>query len=123
MQPSSLVIIQEEQQQGEGMQMAAGKQGTVLVLPDTAATVHHTELAAHIAVVGRAAEVGEGMHAGGIPVGVQGHMLVEEVVDSRGLDDALGVAAGPPPSLLGRGWDILLVTCVVEAPADTAVSL
>lgn len=52
------------QQQGEDRQMAAGKQHTALVTPDTAATVHHTELAVHTAeVVRMPAELGVGTPA------------------------------------------------------------
>lgn len=110
-----------------GMQVAAGKQGTVLASPDTAATVHHTEVAAHIAVAGMAAEVGEGMPAaaGGSPVGVGGRIAAGEVVDSKGVDDAQGVEAGGR-SRHGRGvvWGTLLVTyaCVVKVAADTVAS-
>lgn len=128
-----MVITQGEQQQAEGMQVpagmqvAAGKQGTVLASPDTAATVHHTEVAVHIAVAGMAAEVGEDMPAaaGGSPVGVGGRKSAGEVVDSRGVDGAQGVEAGGH-SLHGRGvvGGTLLVTyaCVVKAAAGTVAS-
>ena len=121
----TLAITQEEQQRGEGMQVAAGmqaaadKQDIVLACPDTAAIVHHTEVAVHTAEVGMAAGVGEGMPAAaveGSPVGVEGHMSAEEVGDSREVDDVQGVEAGGH-SLHGRGvgLETLLVTCVVEA--------
>ena len=130
---STLVITPGEQQQGEGTQVAAGmhaaadKQGTVLASPDTAAIVRHTEVAVHIAVVGMAAGVGEGMPAvaaGGSPVGVEGHMSAEEVGDSREGDDVLGVEA-VGQSLHGRGvvMNILLVTCAVEACAVEACAV
>ena len=134
---STLVITQGEQQQGEGTQVAAGmhaaadKQGTVLASPDTAAIVLHTEVAVNMAVVGMAAGVGEGMPAaaaGGSPVGVEGRTSAEEVGDSRGVDDVLGVEA-VGHSLHGRGvvMEIPLVTCVVQAcvvqvAADTVAS-
>ena len=110
-----------------GMQAAAGKQGAVPAYPDTAATVHHTEVAVHIAVAGMAAEVGEGMPAaaGGSLVGVGGRMFAGAVVGSKGVDDAQGVEAGGR-SLLGRGVasGTLLVTyaCVVKVAADTVAS-
>ena len=133
---STLVITQGEQQQGEGtqvaagMQVVAGKQDTVPAFLDTAAIVRHTEVAVHIAVVGMAAGVGEGMPAaaGGSPVEVEGRMSAEEVGDSKGVDDALGVEAGGH-SLHGRGgvMGVPLETCIVEAyvvkvAADTAAS-
>ena len=130
-----VVIIQGEQQQAEGMQVpagmqaAAGKQGTVLASPDTAATVHHSEVAVHTAVAGMAAaaEVGEGMPAaaGGSLVGVGGRMFAGAVVGSKGVDDAQGVEAGGR-SLHGRGVasGTLLVTyaCVVKVAGDTVAS-
>ena len=128
---SASVITQGEQQHGEGTQVAAGMQDTVLGSPDTAAIVRHTEVAVHIAEVGMAAGVGEDMPdaaAGGSPVVVEGHMSAEEVGDSKEVDDALGVEAGGH-SLHGRGVVLgtLLVTCVVEAcvvevAADTVAS-
>lgn len=62
--PATLVSQGAVQQQGEDRQMAAGKQHTALVTPDTAATVHHTELAVHTAeVVRMPAELGVGTPA------------------------------------------------------------
>ena len=133
---STLVITQGEQQQqrdgtqvAAGMQVAAGKQDTVPACLDTAAIVRHTEVAVHIAVVGMAAGVGEGMPAaaGGSPAGVEGRMSAEEEGDRRGVGDALGVEAGGD-SLHGRGlaMGIPLAACgeayVVKVAADTVAS-
>lgn len=119
--PDLVSLVAVQQQEG-GRQLAAGKQRTALVSPGTAATVHHIALAAHIAVVGMPAEVGAGMPAGCIPVGVQVHTLVEEVVDSSGHGEVLGVAAGGH-SLHDKGVDTALVAYVVEAAADTVAAL
>lgn len=119
--PDLVSLVAVQQQEG-GRQLAAGKQHTALVPPGTAATVHQVALAVHIAVVGMPAEVGAGMPAGCIPVGVEVHTLVEEVVDNSGHGEVLGVAAGGH-SLHGKGVDILPVAYVVEAAADTVAAL